>query len=234
VATPEVTVLIGYARVSTADQKLDRQMDALREAGCERIFEDVASGAKAERPGLDRMLDTLREGDVVVIMKLSRLGRSLRHLVKLVDDFRERGVGFRSLTEGFDTTTAGGRFVFSVMAAMAEFEREIIVERTRSGLAAARARGRVGGRKPVMTPRTVQMAAALMADRSNTVVEIAEELGVSRRTLYRYVGPDGTLTGKGADMVGRSATSRHMTDPGPAVEALPASTRSSLPSTRSD
>jgi len=192
-----VTVLIGYARVSTADQKLDRQLDALKEAGCERIFEDVASGAKAERPGLDRMLDTLREGDVVVIMKLSRLGRSLRHLVELVDDFRERGVGFRSLTEGFDTTTAGGRFVFSVMAAMAEFEREIIVERTRSGLAAARARGRVGGRKPVMTPRTVRMAAALMADRRNTVGEIAEELGVSRRTLYRYVRPDGTLTERG-------------------------------------
>jgi DNA invertase Pin-like site-specific DNA recombinase len=197
VAATEVSVLVGYARVSTADQKLDRQLDALREAGCERIFEDVASGAKAERPGLDRMLDTLREGDVVVIMKLSRLGRSLRHLVELVDDFRERGVGFRSLTEGFDTTTAGGRFVFSVMAAMAEFEREIIVERTRSGLAAARARGRVGGRKPVMTPRTVRMAAALMADRRNTVGEIADELGVSRRTLYRYVRPDGTLTERG-------------------------------------
>jgi DNA invertase Pin-like site-specific DNA recombinase len=197
-----VTVLIGYARVSTADQKLDRQLDALGEAGCERIFEDVASGAKAERPGLDRMLDTLREGDVVVIMKLSRLGRSLRHLVELVDDFRERGVGFRSLTEGFDTTTAGGRFVFSVMAAMAEFEREIIVERTRSGLAAARARGRVGGRKPVMTPRTVRMAAALMADRRNTVGEIAEELGVSRRTLYRYVRPDGSFTQRGARLLG--------------------------------
>jgi len=203
IAAPEVTVLVGYARVSTADQKLDRQLDALREAGCERIFEDVASGAKAERPGLDRMLDTLREGDVVVIMKLSRLGRSLRHLVELVDDFRERGVGFRSLTEGFDTTTAGGRFVFSVMAAMAEFERELIVERTRSGLAAARARGRVGGRKPVMTPRTVRMAAALMADRRNTVGEIAEELGVSRRTLYRYVEPDGIMTERGQAMVGR-------------------------------
>jgi DNA invertase Pin-like site-specific DNA recombinase len=196
-----VTVLIGYARVSTADQKLDRQLDALREAGCERVFEDVASGATAERPGLERMLDTLREGDVVVIMKLSRLGRSLRHLVELVDDFRERGVGFRSLTEGFDTTTAGGRFVFSVMAAMAEFEREIIVERTRSGLAAARARGRVGGRKPKMTPRTVRMAAALMADRSSTVGEIAEELGVSRRTLYRYVRPDGGLTKIGERMM---------------------------------
>ena len=201
-------MLIGCARVSTADLKLDRQLDALRKAGCERIFEDVASGAKAERPGLDRMLDTLREGDVVVIMKLSRLGRSQRHLVELVDDFRERGVGFRSLTEGFDTTTAGGRFVFSVMAAMAEFEREIIAERTRSGLAAARARGRVGGRKPVMTPRTVRMAAALMADRSNTVGEIAVELGVSRRTLYRYVRPDGALTEKGTTLAGEPSRAR--------------------------
>jgi len=196
----EVRVLIGYARVSTAEQRLDRQLDALSEAGCERVFEDVSSGAKTERPGLDRMLESLREGDVVVITKLSRLGRSLKHLVELVERFRAQGIGFRSLTEGFDTTTAGGRLVFSIMGAMAEFERELIVERTRSGLAAARARGRVGGRKPVMTPRTVRMAAALMADRSNTVGEIAEELGVSRRTLYRYVRPNGALTKKGAQL----------------------------------
>ena len=141
-------MLLGYARVSTNDQNLDLQLDALRSHGCERFFSDVVSGAKASRPGLDEMLKNAREDDVIVIWKLDRLGRSLKHLVELVAELNERKIGLKSLNDPIDTTTAQGRLVFNIFASLAEFEREIIRERTNAGLAAARARGRTGGRKP--------------------------------------------------------------------------------------
>jgi DNA invertase Pin-like site-specific DNA recombinase len=143
-----MTNLIGYARVSTTDQKAELQVDALTAAGCDRVFTDKASGSLASRLQLDRMLDQLRPGDVVVVWRLDRLGRSLKNLIAMVEDLAERGVGFRSLTESIDTTTANGKLFFSIMGALAEFERELIRERTLAGLEAARARGRVGGRPP--------------------------------------------------------------------------------------
>ena len=139
-------MLIGYARVSTSDQRLDLQQDALRGVGCERIFTDTASGAKAGRPGLAAALDTCREGDILVVWKLDRLGRSLSHLVEVVQVLAERNVSFRSLQEQLDTTTSGGKLIFHLFASLAEFERDVIRERTNDGLAAARARGRKGGR----------------------------------------------------------------------------------------
>ncbi len=145
--------LVGYARVSTADQNLDLQVDALDRAGCVRAFTDTASGSLAERPQLDAALDYLRRGDTLVVWRLDRLGRSLRHLVETVTALQERGVGFRSIQESIDTTTSGGRLVFHVFCALAEFERDLIRERTHAGLAAARARGRLGGRKPALTPQ---------------------------------------------------------------------------------
>jgi DNA invertase Pin-like site-specific DNA recombinase len=178
-------MLIGYARVSTRDQNLDLQKDALTKAGCERIFEDLGiSGAKASRPGLDQALASLRDGDVLVIWKLDRLGRSLRNLIELVNDLRERGVQFKSLTEGFDTTTPAGRMLFHVIAALGEMERDLIRERTNAGLTAARARGRKGGRKRKLDARAIKMARALLSDGS-TADEVAKTLRVNRATLYR-------------------------------------------------
>ncbi|RME56085.1 MAG: recombinase family protein [Caldilineae bacterium] len=186
-------MLVGYARVSTDDQNLDLQLDALREAGCERVFTDEMSGAKAERPGLQEALDFLRTGDALVVWRLDRLGRSLKDLVQRVEELRERGVDFRSLHESIDTTSPVGKFQFHVFSALAEFERDLIRERTMAGLQAARARGRLGGRKRTMTPEKVKMAARLMQDRSVPVEEICRTLGVSRTTLYRYVTPDGKI-----------------------------------------
>jgi DNA invertase Pin-like site-specific DNA recombinase len=187
---PTVGAALGYARVSTAEQHLDLQVDALTAAGCYRIFTDKASGAAdalAARPELDRILDQLRPGDTLVVWKLDRLGRSLRHLVDTITVLADRGVGFRSLQEQVDTTTAGGKLVFHIFAALAEFERDLIRERTRAGLAAARARGRRGGRPAVMTPDKVRIAREMYASRRYIVAAIAKTLGVSRASIYRHL-----------------------------------------------
>jgi DNA invertase Pin-like site-specific DNA recombinase len=181
------TMLIGYARVSTTDQTLDLQKDALQKAGCERIFTDTASGAKAERVGLDEALSHLREGDTLVVWRLDRLGRSLPHLIETIKGLESRGVGFKSITEAIDTTTSGGKLVFHIFGALAEFERDIIRERTQAGLSAARARGRKGGRPKALNPKKAQMAQALYKDKNNTIDEICKTLNISRATLYRYV-----------------------------------------------
>jgi DNA invertase Pin-like site-specific DNA recombinase len=179
-------MLIGYARVSTADQTLDLQKDALRQAGCDKIFTDTASGAKAERIGLDEALNYVRTGDSLVVWKLDRLGRSLPHLIETITGLNNRGIGFKSITESIDTTTSGGKLVFHIFGALAEFERDIIRERTQAGLSAARARGRRGGRPKSLTPKKAQMAEALYKDKNNTIDEICKTLNISRATLYRY------------------------------------------------
>jgi DNA invertase Pin-like site-specific DNA recombinase len=179
--------LIGYARVSTHDQQPDLQADALADAGCQRVFIDTASGVVAARPQLERCLDHLRSADTLVVWRLDRLGRSLRHLIDTVSQLEERGVGFRSLTESIDTTTPGGRLVFHVFGALAEFERELIRERTRAGLDAARARGRHGGRPTVMTPQKLAVARQMYASREHTMDAIAKTVGVGRSTLYRHL-----------------------------------------------
>ena len=183
-------MLVGYARVSTQDQTLDLQKDALEKTGCIKLFTDTASGAKAERKGLEEALAYVREGDTLVVWRLDRLGRSLNHLIETVADLDGRKIGFKSLTESIDTTTSGGKLVFHIFGALAEFERDIIRERTQAGLQAARARGRLGGRrraKALDTPKKVAMAQALYADKGNTVGDICKTLNVSRATLYRYV-----------------------------------------------
>jgi DNA invertase Pin-like site-specific DNA recombinase len=180
-------MLIGYARVSTDDQNLNLQRDALENAGCEKIFTDTISGTKARRPGLEDALSHLRSGDTLVVWRLDRLGRSLKHLIDTVTDLQERDVDFKSLTESIDTTTTGGRLVFNIFASLAEFEREIIRERTNAGLQAARARGKQGGRPKALSEKQIQMLNNLAADRSNTVEEICKTLGISRMTYYRYV-----------------------------------------------
>ncbi len=186
-------MLVGYARVSTSDQRLDLQLDALREAGCERTFTDEASGAKTERPGLTDALAFARTGDTLVVWKLDRFGRSLKDLVGRVEELRERGVGFRSLTEGVDTTSSTGKLVFHVFGALAEFERDLIRERTMAGLASARARGRKGGRPRAMDEEKIRVASRLMKDPEVSVAEVCRAVGVSSATLYRYVAPDGTV-----------------------------------------
>jgi DNA invertase Pin-like site-specific DNA recombinase len=183
-------MLIGYARVSTFDQTLALQRDGLQEAGCERIFTDTASGSRTDRPGLAEALDHLRSGDTLVVWRLDRLGRSLRHLIDTVALLQERGIGFRSLQERIDTTTSGGKLVFHVFGALAEFERDLIRERTQAGLTAARARGRLGGRPKALDPRRVQIARTLYQDKSNSIADICRTLRISRATLYRYL--DGT------------------------------------------
>ena len=176
-------MLIGYARVSTDDQNTQLQTDALERAGCNRIFREKASGAKTDRPELARVLDTLRKGDVLVVWKLDRLGRSLPHLIELVADFETRGIGFRSLTENIDTTSATGRMFFHMMGALAQFERDRIRERTLAGLVAARAQGRFGGRPPSLSPEDLETGrAAIAAGESMDVV--ARRIGVARSTLY--------------------------------------------------
>lgn len=179
------TMLLGYARVSTQDQTLQPQEDALRAAGCERIFSDVASGARTARPGLEAALSHLRKGDTLVVWRLDRLGRSLPHLVETVGQIEKTKRGFRSLTEQIDTTTPSGRLVFHLFASLAQFERELIRERCVAGLTSARARGRVGGRPRALDKSKAGMAAKLMADRGRNVAEICRTLGVSRSTLYR-------------------------------------------------
>jgi DNA invertase Pin-like site-specific DNA recombinase len=179
--------LIGYARVSTGEQDPALQLDALKAAGCVRVFTDRASGTVADRPELARALDHLRAGDTLTVWKLDRLGRSLRHLIETVRLIECRGAGFRSLSEAIDTTTAGGRLFFHVFGALAEFERDLVRERTYAGLAAARARGRLGGRPPVMTPAKLAVARQMYDSREHTVAAIASTLGVSRATIYRSI-----------------------------------------------
>jgi DNA invertase Pin-like site-specific DNA recombinase len=179
--------LIGYARVSTTDQTADLQQDALTAAGCSRIFTDTMSGSTTERPALAAMMDHLRSGDTLVVWKLDRLGRSLQHLLDVVTELDKRGVEFRSLSEALDTTTAGGRLIFSIFGAIAEFERNLIQERTRAGLTAARARGRVGGRPHKLTKDQIRTARKLYEAKDMTVEEIGRVLGVSRSTINRVV-----------------------------------------------
>lgn len=181
-------MLIGYARVSTSEQSLDPQKDNLVAEGCEKIFTDIASGAKMDRPGLDEAIKYCRMGDTLVVWKLDRMGRSMSHLIKTVKELEESGIGFKSLTENIDTTTPGGRLVFHLFGALAEFERDLIRERVQSGLKSARARGRKGGRPPV-SDETKAMAQTLMSDKNLSVKQICERLGLGRSTLYKYVKP---------------------------------------------
>jgi len=175
----------GYARVSTIEQNEDLQQDALDRAGCDRVFVDKASGKLEHRPALDDMLAHLRAGDTVVVWRLDRLGRSLRHLIDVVSELDRRGISLRSLTESIDTSTPGGKLVFHVFGALAEFERDLIRERTQAGLAAARARGRHGGRPTVWTPEKLLTARSMHASGQHDVASIARVLGVSRASVYR-------------------------------------------------
>lgn len=178
---------IGYARVSTTDQNPDLQEDALQKAGCEKIFHDVASGAVDSRKGLAEALEYARDGDTLVVWKLDRLGRSLKHLIETVNALAARKVGFQSLQESMDTTTSGGKLIFHVFGALAEFERELIRERTQAGLRAARARGRNGGRPPKMDARKITIARTLLDNPKAKVTDVCETLHVSRATLYRHL-----------------------------------------------
>ena len=178
---------IGYARVSTQDQTLALQKDALEKIGCNKIFTDTASGAKAERIGLEEALKYVREGDTLVVWRLDRLGRSLKHLIETITELNNRKIGFKSIQENIDTTTSGGKLVFHIFGALAEFERNLIRERTNAGLQAARARGRKGGRPKSLTGKKVVMVQALYNDKNNTVDEICKTLNISRATLYRYI-----------------------------------------------
>lgn len=180
-------MFIGYARVSTKDQDPSLQIDALKAAGCERIYTDHASGTKEHRPEYDQVCEMLREGDTLVVWKLDRLGRSLKHLVKVINDFQEAGVGFRSLTESIDTTTPGGKLIFHIFGALAEFERDLIVERTNAGLKAARARGRKGGRPPSLVGKEKQKAVKLYHAGIYNVKQICDLMNISIPTLYKYV-----------------------------------------------
>jgi DNA invertase Pin-like site-specific DNA recombinase len=180
-------MLIGYARVSTIEQNVSLQIDQLKLAGCERIFRDKVSGSKTERPGLLEALEFLREGDSLVVWRLDRLGRSLRHLLDTVSELEERGIGFRSLQESIDTTTSGGRLIFHIFGALVEFERNLIRERTMAGLQVARARGRLGGRPRKLGAKKTELAYQLYDEKKYAVKEICQMLGVSKPTLYAYL-----------------------------------------------
>ena len=177
-------MLIGYARVSTLEQDVSLQTDALQQAGCERIFQDKISGAKADRPGLQEALNYARSGDSIVVWRLDRLGRSLKHLIETVGQLEEQGIGFRSLQESIDTTTSGGRLIFHIFGALAEFERNLIRERTIAGLEAARARGRLGGRPKKLDAKKTELAYQLYDEKKYAVKEICHMLGISKPTLY--------------------------------------------------
>ena len=208
-------MLIGYARVSKADgsQLLDLQRDALLDAGVdeERLYEDRASGRRDHRPGLDACLKALQPGNTFVVWKLDRLGRDLKHLVNTVDELRARGVGLRVLAGAgaeIDTSTANGRLIFGIFASLAEFERELIAERTRAGLAAARARGRLGGRPRKMDVAMLRMAMRAMADRDTNAQDLAQRLGITTTTLYMYVNGDGTVKAPGQKLLDASVSAR--------------------------
>jgi len=208
-------VLIGYARVSKADgtQSLDLQTDALTAAGVQpgSVYSDRASGKVDARPGLDSCLKALRSGDTLVVWKLDRLGRSLRHLVNTVHDLTEAGIGLKVLTgqgAAIDTTTPAGQLVFAIFAALAEYERSLISERTIAGLTAARARGRSGGRPYTMTPAKIRLAAAAMTNRDTSTSHLCAELGISRQTLYRYISPTGQLRPDATTLLAKVKTGR--------------------------
>ncbi len=188
-------MLIGYTRVSTHDQTVHLQQDALENVGCTKIFTDTITGSTFERKGLDEALAFLREGDTLVVWRLDRLGRSLRDLIDTVTRLKNRQIEFRSLTENIDTSTPGGKLIFHIFGALAEFERDLIRERTQAGLVAARARGRKGGRPrstALNTPTKVSMARSLFNDKTHAIGDICKTLGVSRATLYRYVSSKGS------------------------------------------
>lgn len=178
---------VGYARVSTHDQHLAMQQDALKKAGCEEIYSVIASGAKSERPGLEQAISFLREGDTLVVWQLDRLGRSIQHLIQTVQSLNNRQIGFQSLRENIDTTTSGGKLVFHIFGALAEFERELIRERTNAGLKAARARGRLGGRPPLLDNRQIARLIELYDEGRSSVNEICKIFGISRPSFYNYL-----------------------------------------------
>src|SRR5947209_3115350 len=180
-------MLIGYARVSTQDQTLNLQRDALEKIGCSKIFTDTISGATTERKGLEEALAYVRAGDSLIVWKLDRLGRSLKHLIETITALNNRKIGFKSITENIDTTTSGGKLIFHIFGALAEFERDIIRERTKAGLEAARARGRKGGQPKALTSKQVAMAQQLYNDKTNTISDICKTFNISRSTLYRYI-----------------------------------------------
>jgi DNA invertase Pin-like site-specific DNA recombinase len=196
-------MLVGYMRVSTTEQNLALQRDALKAAGCDRMYEDTCSGALTDRPGLTRALDNLRAGDALVVWKLDRIVRSLGHVVELVAGLHAKGIGLKVLTGGIDTTSSTGRLVFGIFATLAEFERDLILERTMAGLAAARARGRAGGRPRLMTRTKLRTAMAMMADRGNVAADVAEQLGISISTLYAYVNGEGQAKPRARKLLGR-------------------------------
>ncbi len=181
-------MLIGYARVSTPEQKFDSQIDVLKKDGCEKIFTDIASGAKTERSGLDEALKYCRKKDTLVVWKLDRIGRSMSHLIAIMKQLEEQRIRFRSITENIDTTSAGGRLVFHLFSALAEFERDLIRERVQAGLKSARKRGRKGGRPPI-SEETKAMAQALLADKKLSVKQICGRLGIAKSTLYKHTKP---------------------------------------------
>ena len=183
-------MIIGYARVSTTEQDTALQLDNLQQAGCEKIYQESISGISKIRPELGKCLDTLRTGDTLVVWRLDRLGRSLKDLVSIITDLELRNVGFRSVTEAIDTTTPSGKLVFHIFAALAEFERTLIQDRTKAGLAAARARGRKGGRPPKLTQNQIKKAKAMLLDPQMTKAEVARHFEVSRTTLNKALAPD--------------------------------------------
>jgi len=178
---------IGYARVSTADQHLRMQEDALKSAGCEEIYTDVISGVKSQRPGLDQALNYAREGDIIVVWKLDRLGRSIQHLIQTITSLIEKKIGFKSLQENIDTSTSGGKLIFHIFSALAEFERDLIQERTQAGLKAARARGKMGGRPPLLDTRQINRMIEMYDEQKNTVAEICKIYNISRPSFYNYL-----------------------------------------------
>ncbi len=199
-------VLIGYARVSTEDQKLDLQRDALAQLGCHRVFEDRASGARADRPGLAAALSHLRRGDTLVVWRLDRLGRTTHQLINLLEQFETEGIRLRSLQDGIDPASVMGKAMLQIGAVFAEMERNLLRERTKAGLAAARARGRLGGRKPRLSADGLDTARRLMADPLLTMEEIASRLGVGRTTLYRALDRARTTPIGGADKMAKMAS----------------------------
>ncbi|MGB0985197.1 MAG: recombinase family protein [Saprospiraceae bacterium] len=189
---------IGYARVSTKEQSLDLQQDALQKEGCEKIYSEQISGAKSERPKLKEMILQLRQGDIIIVWKLDRLGRSLRDLIQLVSNFQDLGIGFKSLQDNIDTTTPTGKLTFHLFAALAEFERDIISTRTKAGLEAARARGRKGGRPKGLSKKAqdkARLAESLYKEKERSIAEICDHLSISKPTLYRYLRARGVQIG---------------------------------------
>jgi DNA invertase Pin-like site-specific DNA recombinase len=185
---------IGYARVSKYEQNLSLQLDALEQAGCTEIFRDQISGTKTKRPGLDKALAYLRQGDILVVWRLDRLGRSLKHLIETVTLLEEQGIGFQSLQESIDTTTSGGRLVFHIFGALAEFERNLIQERTQAGLAAARARGRKGGRPKSLDVKKTALLYKLYDEKQHSIQDICNLVGISKSTVYAYLRDRETVT----------------------------------------